>query len=77
MLNAERADIAEGSEEVGDEDVGGDDADKVVGDEGPYSEFSTMGNGSSGKQGQDKKCRVPGCRVLAMSHSLHVTPTYH
>jgi hypothetical protein len=60
VLDAEGADIAESSEEVGDQNVGGNDANKVVGNKSPDRELGTVGNGSSGKEGEDEQRRVPG-----------------
>jgi hypothetical protein len=60
VLDAERADIAESSKEVGNQNVGSDDANEVVGDESPDSKLGAMSNGSSGKQGENEQCRVPG-----------------
>jgi hypothetical protein len=47
VLDAEGSDVAEGSEEVGDQDVAGENADKVVGDEGPNRELRALCNCSS------------------------------
>ena len=59
VLYAERADVTEGSEEVRDQDVGGHDTDKVVGDECPNNEISTAGDSSCSQKGEDEERRVP------------------
>tara|TARA_R110002003_G_scaffold214_21_gene16146 strand:- start:10969 stop:11331 length:363 start_codon:yes stop_codon:yes gene_type:complete len=54
VLDAEGANIAEGGKEVGDENVGGENANIVIGDEGPDGKLGAMCDGSSGEQGQDE-----------------------
>jgi hypothetical protein len=60
VLDAEGADIAESSEEVGDQNVSSNDANKVVGNEGPDRELGAVGDSSRGKEGEDEQRRVPG-----------------
>jgi hypothetical protein len=60
VLDAERADIAESSKEVRNQDVGRDDANEIVGDESPDSKLGALSNGSSGEQGENEQRRVPG-----------------
>lgn len=68
VLDAERTNIAESGQKVGDEDVGGDDANKVVSDERPDREVGAMGDSASGESSQDEESRVPCCDVLVSSH---------
>lgn len=64
VLDIERTNIAESGQEVRDEDVSGDDANKVVGDEGPDREVGAMRDGASSEQSQDEESRVPCWDVL-------------
>jgi hypothetical protein len=61
VLDIERGNVAVGGQEVGDEDVGSQNADVVVCDEGPNWEVGAVGDCSCAEEGHDEKGRVPGC----------------
>lgn len=60
MLNAERSNIDVDGQEVGDEDIAGDDTDVVVVNKSPDREVDTLGDGSSGENRYDEESRVEG-----------------
>jgi hypothetical protein len=54
VLDAERSDVAEDGEKVGNQDVGGENADEIVGDESPNRKLGALSDGSSGEQRKDE-----------------------
>jgi hypothetical protein len=56
VLDTERADVAEGGQEVGDQDARSRDTNEVVGDESPDDPVSAMGNSSGGQERKDEEC---------------------
>lgn len=46
MLDAEAPDVSVGGESVGDQDVGGQQLQVVIGDEGPDREIGALGDGA-------------------------------
>ena len=63
VLDAEGANINVGGQDVGDEYVGGDNANVVVGDEGPDGPVGTIHDGASGQDGHGEEGRAEswGC----------------
>ena len=60
VFYAEGGDVDVDGENVGDEDVGCEQADEVVGDEGPNTEVCTFNNGPGAEDGQDEDGRGEG-----------------
>ena len=63
-LNTEGADVDVGREEVGDEDVRGQDLEVVVGDEGPQGELGALGNGAGEADDEGEDGGGEGCGEL-------------
>ena len=64
VLNSEGVNVDECGEEVGNQDIGGDDADIVVGDEGPDGELGALRDSASSEHTHNKDGREEGIELV-------------
>ena len=77
VLDAERSNIDVDGQQVGDEDIAGDNANVVVVNKSPDRKVDTLGDSSSAEDRNDEESRVEGWFVISIVDCGHVNMTYH